>query len=96
MPNPTFVACKFRPDDARTYTYTWDGEPLAPGDMVKVADKSGEGWKRVFVADANAAEPPFACKPILGRYEPDEVPEPTTDALDAGDDADLEASLLEK
>jgi len=101
MTNPTvFVACKFRPEDTRTYTYTWDGETLAPGDMVKVADARSDGWKRVIV-DAFGVERPnvpahVEFKPILGRYEPDEVTEPTHDALDLGDDADLEASLLEK
>lgn len=74
MTNPTvFVACKFRPEDARSYTYTWDGEPLAPGDLVKVADARADGWKRVIVVSVTDEAPPFQCKPILGRYEPDEV-----------------------
>lgn len=76
MPNPTFVACKFRPDDTRTYTYTWDGEPLAPGDMVRVPDARSGGEKRVIVAEFGVEKPRFDCRPILGRYEPDEVPEP--------------------
>lgn len=25
----TYVACKFRPEDTRSYTYAWDGDPLA-------------------------------------------------------------------
>lgn len=49
MSNRQFVACKFRPGDRRSYTYHWDGEPLAPGDEVKVPDKSGDGWSRVIV-----------------------------------------------
>lgn len=71
-----YVACKFRPEDSRSYTYEWDGEPLAPGDMVKVPDRSGDGWKAVPVASITDVAPPFACKQILGRYNPDEVPEP--------------------
>ena len=74
MTNPTvFVACKFRPEDTRSYTYTWDGDALAPGDLVKVADARADGWKRVIVVSVTDEAPPFQCKPILGRYEPDEV-----------------------
>lgn len=80
-----FITCKFRPDDKHAYTYAWDGEPLAKGDMVKVADARSDGWKAVIVEEVDVPEPPFACKPILGRYEPDN--------LDDGDDRDLEASL---
>lgn len=85
-----FITCKFRPDDKRAYTYTWDGEPLAKGDMVKVADARSDGWKAVIVEDVDVPEPPFACKPILGRYEPDEVLEApaneTIGALTSGAD----------
>ena len=65
-----FCACKFRPTDKRAYTYRNDGEPVAVGDIVKVEDKSGDGWQKVEVAEILAAPPPFQCKPILGRYEP--------------------------
>lgn len=78
-----FVACKFRPEDTRSYTYTWDGEPLAPGDMVKVEDRSGDGWKRVHVVSISDEAPSFQCKPILGRYEPDEIAEPAEAVGDA-------------
>lgn len=67
-----YVACKFRSEDARSYTYTYDGEePLAVGDMVKVPDRSGDGWKAVIVASISDQAPPFACKPILGKLEPE-------------------------
>jgi len=63
-----YVACKFRPADTRTYTYEWDGEPLAPGDMVKVADnRDPTAWKRVEVVTVGDEKPAFACKPILGK-----------------------------
>lgn len=65
--NRKFVAVKFRPDDTRTYTYAWDGEPFAPGDEVKVPDNKSDGWKRVTVVSVTDEAPPFACKPILGR-----------------------------
>jgi len=85
-----FVKVKFRTEDTRTYTYTWDGEPLAEGDMVKVADNRSDGWKRVTVVEITDEEPPFACKPILGKV--DDQPEPTpletaspADAIGEGD-----------
>lgn len=42
MPDRQYVACKFRSEDARSYTYHNDGEPVAVGDLVKVADRSGD------------------------------------------------------
>jgi hypothetical protein len=69
MSNRQFVACKFRPGDSRSYTYHWDGEPLAPGDEVKVADRDGDGWKKVIVVSASWANPSFPTKPILGKVE---------------------------
>lgn len=65
-----FVACKFRPEDGRSYTYEWTGEPLAVGDMAKVADRSGDGWKRVHVVGVSDEAPTFPTKPILGKFEP--------------------------
>ena len=66
-----FVACRFSPADRRLYTYANDGDPVVPGDMVKVADArsiSG-GFKRVEVVTILDEPPPFACKPILGRAD---------------------------
>ncbi len=61
-----FIAVKFRPGDARSYTYHYDGaEDFAAGDEVKVEDRDG-GWKRVTVV-GEVEEPAFATKPILGR-----------------------------
>jgi hypothetical protein len=62
-----YVACKFRASDARTYTYHNDGEPVAPGDFVKVADARSDGWKRVEVVSVSDAAPSFPTKPILGK-----------------------------
>jgi hypothetical protein len=70
-----YVQCKFRPEDTRTYTYEWEGEPLKPGDIVKVADARSDGWKRVTVVSVADEAPPFACKPILGLYNPDVEPD---------------------
>ena len=73
MSNPRqYVACKFRSSDARTYTYHNDGEPVAAGDIVKVADNRGDGWKRVTVHEISFDAPPFPTKPILGRVDPDD------------------------
>jgi len=65
-----YVKCRFRPTDSRTYTYTWDGDPLQPGEMVKVEDSRNPGsWKRVEVVETSDIAPSFACKPILGRVD---------------------------
>lgn len=67
-----FIACKFRSSDTRTYTYHNDGEPVAVGDFVKVTDRSGDGWKKIEVAEIDVPEPTkFPTKPILGKYEPE-------------------------
>lgn len=76
-----YVACRFAPDDKRTYTYAWDGDELFPGDRVKVPDNRSDGWKRVTVVSVTDETPPFACKPILGRVE--DVPEPDLGDLGA-------------
>lgn len=77
-----YVACKFRPEDRRSYTYHNDGEPVAPGDVVKAPGRSEDGWQRVHVVSVSDEEPSFATKPILGKVEPEE---PT---LDLGADAE--------
>lgn len=65
-----YVAVKFKDTDSRTYTYTWDGDELFPGDRVKVPDnRDPTAWKRVTVVSVTDKAPPFACKPILGRVE---------------------------
>jgi len=74
MADRQFVACAFRPHDTRTYTYHNDGPPLVPGDEVKVADKSGEGWRRVYVREVSWTRPAFETKPILGIAAKDEEP----------------------
>lgn len=71
-----YVACKFRPTDARAFTYHYDGEePLQVGDAVKVPDRSGEGWKRVEVVSITDEETAFPTKGIIGLYQPDLEPE---------------------
>lgn len=76
-----YVACKFRPTDTRSFTYSYDlDEPIAVGDFVKVPDRSGEGWKRVQVASISDEAPPFPCKPILGIYNPNAEPDAEGDA----------------
>jgi hypothetical protein len=71
-----YVAVHFRPGDKRTYTYHWDGEPVACGDQVKVPDRSGDGWSRVTVAEISWQEPKFATKPILGPVKPEDTAAP--------------------
>lgn len=64
-----FVSVKFNPWDQRSYTYTWDGDLLSPGDLVIVDARDEE--KIVTVESVDVPEPAFACKPILRR-----APEP--------------------
>lgn len=81
-----FVACKFRISDTRTYTYMWNGEPLAEGDQVRVAGRSGEGWQRVYVVSTSDEAPPYACKPILGRHVEEAEATPIEAAAARSDD----------
>lgn len=65
-----FIACKFRPNDKREFTYHNDGPPVAVGDQVKVPDRSGDGWNAVTVSAVGVPEPTkFATKAILGKVE---------------------------
>lgn len=75
MPDRKVVACKFRSTDTRYFTYHWDGEePLQAGDIVKVPDRSGDGWKRVEVVSVTDEAPSFPTKGIIGLYNPDVEP----------------------
>lgn len=69
METRQFVAVKFRPADRRSYTYHWDGEPLVPGDEVRVPDRSGDGWMRAKVEEVLWKAPAFATKAIIGRAD---------------------------
>lgn len=79
--NRQFVACKFRISDTRTFTYVNDGPPVTDGDVVRVSDRSGTGWKKVYVVSTSNEAPPFECKAILGLY----VEDAPADDLLAGD-----------
>lgn len=58
-----FIAVKFNPADARTYTYAYDGaEQIEPGDFVVVETRDGR--KAVEVAEVDVPRPDFRCKPI--------------------------------
>ncbi len=74
-----FCKCTFRDGDVRSYTYANDGEPVAPGDLVSVADsRDPDSWKRVRVVEVSDEAPPFACKPVLGRVEDDTTDDDST------------------
>lgn len=66
--NRQYVAVKFRIGDTRTYTYSWDGEAFADGDVVRVPDRSGDGWNKVFVVSTTNEKPPYSIKPIIGLH----------------------------
>ena len=64
-----FLACEFKPG-GRRYTYVNEGEPVAIGDLVKVATRGS--IQVITVADVAIEEPPFECKPIIGKHIPEE------------------------
>lgn len=63
-----FVAIKFDPGAARTYTYHNDGEPIAVGDEIVIPTKGGN--KTVKVAGLPETEPPFRTAAIIGKAPP--------------------------
>lgn len=67
--NRQFVACVFREDDARSYTFHNDGEPVAIGDRVRVPGRKF-GEQTATVSALVDAAPPFPTKPILGLAAP--------------------------
>lgn len=66
--NCQYVAVKFRIGDTRTYTYSWDGEAFADGDVVRVPDRAGDGWNKVFVVSTTNEKPPYSIKSIIGLH----------------------------
>lgn len=68
-----YLACAFK-EGSRPYTYHNDGEPLAVGDLVRVAGRSGSE-QRVRVAALIDEPPSFETKPIIGLAEPELEPE---------------------
>lgn len=68
-----YVKCRFHPNDSRLYTYVNEGEPLLPGDWVKVPDARSDGWKRVEVMEVTDEEPSFECKAILGKLTGEDI-----------------------
>ena len=72
-----FVNCGFTPGTRRLYAYRNDGEPLQPGDFVKVEGKGAD--KTIEVVEILDEAPPFECKAVLGKAErPDGWPVPET------------------
>lgn len=60
-----YLTAKFSPDDERAYTYHNDGEPLAPGERVRVPTK-GEGSRTVTVHAIDIETPTFETKGVIG------------------------------
>lgn len=62
-----FIAVKFRPNDAKSFTYHNDGDPVRVGDQVKVPAFRGDGWNAVTVTAIDVPKPTaFETKAILG------------------------------
>lgn len=68
-----YVKCRFAADDKRKYTYHNDGDPVAPGDMVRVETK--DGAKTVEVVAVGDEKPNFKTKPVLGKAEAERADE---------------------
>lgn len=60
-----FIACKFRADDHRAYTYHNEGAPVVVGDLVKIED-ARSGMTKTVIVTAIVSQPTFATKAILG------------------------------
>lgn len=79
--NRQYLAVRFRPGDRKQYTYHNDGEPVAVGEFIKVPDRSGDGWNKVECVGILDKAPPYATKPITGKFPP---PEPKQEGADNG------------
>jgi hypothetical protein len=64
-----FVQVKF-PRGGRLYTYHNDGDPVVPGDQVKIAGRGDDGWQAAHVDAISFTKPAFDTKPIMGRVDP--------------------------
>jgi hypothetical protein len=60
-----FVSVQFQAWDRRSYTYHWEGEPLAIGDKVVVETKAGQ--VEVEVVTIRLDTPDFPTKPVIRR-----------------------------
>jgi hypothetical protein len=77
-----YVGCKFRIADHRVFSYHNDGPPLAEGDIIRVPDRSSEGWKKVYVVTVGHDEPAYPTKGVIGLHV-DEAPPLEPDLLTA-------------
>jgi hypothetical protein len=62
-----YVDITFRPG-GRSYRYHNDGEPVAAGDKVRVAQRNDDGWQAVDVIRVDHVAPGFKTNPILGLH----------------------------
>lgn len=62
-----YLAVAFKPG-GKTYVYHNDGEPVLPGDEIKVPDPRGEpgDWIRAHVVEILTERQAFETKAILG------------------------------
>jgi hypothetical protein len=71
-----YYVCKFRPGDKRTYTYHSDGVTYRPGQIVKVPDRSGDGWQTATIERETIQLPPFPTKAIIGLADAPQTESP--------------------
>lgn len=69
-----YVTVKFKEAEKRAYTFHNDGEPLKPGDEVKLpsrGSKDPDAWSRGYVATVNVEKPSaFETKGVMGLAPP--------------------------
>lgn len=62
-----YLGCTFKPG-GKIYVYHNDGDPVVPGDEIKVPDPRGEpgDWLRASVVEILTIAPEFETKGVLG------------------------------
>ena len=60
-----YVRCQFKPGTP-SYTYSWDGESLNPGDYVRVPGRTG-GLTLARVLEVSDTQPSFPTKQTAAR-----------------------------
>ncbi len=94
---PKFVTVKFKPEDAKEYTYLLGGLACEIGDEIIVPMGKGDGEKRVIVSGFSDSDPPYACKAVIGLAPPrEEKPASEVDKLIASGAVETVEMILDR
>lgn len=64
-----YLTIAYKEGTTKTYTFHNDGEPVEPGDVVKLPDRrDSDSWVKGYVHD-EVEQPAFETKGILGVVE---------------------------